>query len=84
MVVASSCSGCLVVHRDGLVAFCTEELDGGHCAGYDHHHLAGVMPCRVAPLVVRCWHCQQVTQLRLMLAEPFVPRLPERDSVLAN
>ncbi len=84
MAVSSMCSGCLVVHRDGLVAFCTEELDGGQCTGYDHPHLAGIMPCRVAPLVVRCRHCQQALQLRLMIAEPFNPVPPARDSVLIN
>lgn len=84
MAVTSSCSGCLVVHRDGTVAYCTEELDGGHCAGYDHRHLAGTMPCRVSPLVVRCQHCQEVMQLRLVLATPFQPHLPNRDPVWTN
>src|SRR5271163_974554 len=36
------CDGCLVLHRDGEIAYCSEELDGKTCAGYDMPHLAGV------------------------------------------
>jgi hypothetical protein len=69
------CDGCLVLHRDGMVAFCTEELDGRHCEGYDAPHLAGVMSCRVSPRKVNCRRCQQAMQYRLMVAPEFVPEI---------
>lgn len=78
------CEGCLVVHRDGLIAFCTEELDGRPCRGHGLPHLGGLMPCRVVPRLVRCLHCTQVLQLRIVYSAPFVPSLPMRDPALVN
>ncbi len=75
------CEGCLVLHRDGVVAFCSEELDGRTCAGYGHRHLAGLMSCRVEPRVVRCRRCQQAMQFRLIIAPAYVP---ERELVAVN
>lgn len=80
----AACGGCLVMHRDGSVAFCTEELDGRPCAGYGERHLGGTMSCRVAPRLVRCLHCQQTMQLRLLFAAPFVPPMPARSPALVN
>ena len=59
------CNGCLVLHRDGEVAYCSEELDGGTCSGYDVPHLAGIMACRVTPRGTRCRHCDEVMRNRL-------------------
>jgi len=42
-----SCPGQLVVHRDGTVAYCTEERSGRACAGEDHPHRGGFFACRV-------------------------------------
>jgi hypothetical protein len=42
-----SCPGQLVVHRDGTVAYCTEEHGGRKCAGEDHPHRGGFFACRV-------------------------------------
>ena len=67
------CDGCLVLHRDGEIAYCSEELDGRPCAGYDMPHLAGVMACRVTPRGSRCQHCDDVMCRRLMMAPTFVP-----------
>lgn len=78
------CHGCLVVHRDGLVAFCTEDLDGRRCRGAHLPHLGGSMPCRVVPRIVRCLHCQRTLQIRLAFAPPFVPPLPDRTPALVN
>jgi hypothetical protein len=69
------CDGCLVLHRDGAVAYCTEELDGRGCSGYDQPHLAGVMPCRVQPYRVRCRRCQHALQFRLIIAPDYEPEL---------
>jgi len=69
------CEGCLVLHRDGEIAFCTEELDGRACAGYHRPHLAGVMSCRVVPQRVRCRRCERAMQYRLMVAPEFHPDL---------
>jgi hypothetical protein len=66
------CNGCLVLHRDGEVAYCSEELDGNSCTGYGEPHLAGVMACRITPLGKRCAHCDEVMRLRLALAPAFV------------
>lgn len=82
--MGSVCGGCLVLHRDGSVAFCTEELDGRPCAGYGQRHLGGTMPCRVAPRLVSCMHCQQTLQLRILYSAPFVPTHPERTPALVN
>lgn len=79
-----ACCGCLVLHRDGSVAFCTEEIDGRPCEGYGHRHLGGTMPCRVAPRIVQCLHCRQVMQLRLIFAPPFRAEEPERSPALVN
>ena len=57
------CNGCLVLHRDGEIAYCSEELDGNDCAGYELPHLAGVMACRVTPRGSRCQHCDQAMQI---------------------
>jgi hypothetical protein len=67
------CDGCLVLHRDGEIAYCSEELDGKQCAGYDMPHLAGVMACRVTPRGTRCRHCDEVMRIRLITAPDFVP-----------
>jgi len=67
------CNGCLVVHRDGAVAFCSEELDGGRCDGYEMAHLAGIMSCRVSPRSPRCHHCEDIMRHRLAVAPDFVP-----------
>jgi hypothetical protein len=67
------CNGCLVLHRDGEIAYCSEELDGNDCAGYELPHLAGVMACRVTPRGSRCQHCDQAMQFRLIMAPDFVP-----------
>ncbi|HXQ43096.1 MAG TPA: hypothetical protein VN816_00530 [Acidimicrobiales bacterium] len=67
------CNGCLVLHRDGEVAYCSEELDGGACSGYDVPHLAGIMACRVTPRGTRCRHCDDVMRNRLIMAPDFVP-----------
>ena len=42
-----SCPGQLVVHRDGTVAYCTEEAAGRRCGGEDHPHRGGFFACRV-------------------------------------
>ena len=57
------CDGCLVLHRDGEIAYCSEELDGKTCAGYDMPHLAGVMACRITPRGTRCRHCDEVMRI---------------------
>lgn len=67
------CNGCLVLHRDGEIAYCSEELDGKDCTGYSEPHLAGVMACRVTPRGKRCHHCDEAMKRRLMMAPPFVP-----------
>jgi hypothetical protein len=67
------CNGCLVCHRDGGIAYCSEELDGGVCAGRDDHHLGGVLACRMSALSSRCDHCDSVMRHRLMTAPIFVP-----------
>jgi len=67
------CNGCLVVHRDGVVAYCSEELDGGRCDGYEMAHLAGIMSCRVSPRRIRCIHCEEVMRSRITGAPVFVP-----------
>ena len=67
------CNGCLVMHRDGEIAYCSEEIDGGACTGYHLPHLAGVMACRVTPRGYRCRHCDEVMTRRLLIAPDFVP-----------
>jgi len=62
-----------LLHRDGEIAYCSEELDGKSCAGYDMPHLAGVMACRVTPRGTRCRHCDEVMRIRLITAPDFVP-----------
>lgn len=39
------CPGALVVHNDGTLAACSEELDGRCCVGADRPHL-GAISCR--------------------------------------
>ena len=73
MMMAAMCNGCLVLHRDGEIAYCSEELDGKACLGYDAPHLAGVMACRVTPRGTRCRHCDEVMRRRLLLAPDFIP-----------
>jgi hypothetical protein len=73
MAMAAMCNGCLVLHRDGEIAYCSEELDGKECLGYDAPHLAGVMACRVTPRGTRCRHCDEVMRRRLILAPDFIP-----------
>jgi len=67
------CDGCLVVHRDGTTAYCSEELDDRPCQGYDTPHLAGLLACRLSPRWSRCPHCDSVMRRRLSLAPTFVP-----------
>ncbi|HXQ62695.1 MAG TPA: hypothetical protein VN796_10195 [Acidimicrobiales bacterium] len=54
-----SCLGQLIVHRDGTVAYCTEETAGRTCPGEDHPHRGGFFAHR---LVTRhsCPRCIQV------------------------
>ncbi len=66
------CDGCLVIHRDGQVAYCSEELDGGLCAGYELTHGGGVMGCRVTSISTRCSHCDEVLYHNLVFAVEFV------------
>jgi len=70
------CNGCLVVHGDGVVAYCSEELDGGQCDGYEFAHLAGIMSCRVSPRSARCSHCGDVMRQQIAVAPDFVPNRP--------
>jgi hypothetical protein len=42
-----SCPGQLVVHRDGTVAYCTEDTGGHACLGEDRTHRGGFLACRV-------------------------------------
>lgn len=44
-VGAGGCTGTLVLHDDGVVAACSEELDGRPCAGAHCPH-AGIVSCR--------------------------------------
>jgi hypothetical protein len=74
--VMAMCNGCLVVHRDGTVAYCSEEIDGGVCDGYEMAHLAGIMSCRVTPRRTRCRYCDDIMCKRLAAAPPFVPEEP--------
>jgi hypothetical protein len=66
------CDGCLVLHRDGLVAYCSEELDGGLCAGYETAHRGGVMECRITLASTRCGHCDNALRRTLTFAALFV------------
>ena len=59
-----------MLHRDGEIAYCSEEMEGKTCAGYDEPHLAGIMSCRVTPRVMRCRHCDEAMILRLLTAPP--------------
>lgn len=77
--VVRVCDGCLVLHRDGEIAYCSEELDGRPCAGYGEPHLAGVMSCRVSPRRVVCRRCQHAMQFRLIVAPEYVPELTPVD-----
>ncbi len=43
----TSCAGQLVVHRDGSVAYCSQERSGHSCAGEDRPHRRGVVACRL-------------------------------------
>jgi len=56
-----------------MVAYCSEELDGGQCDGYELAHLAGIMACRVTALGNRCRHCDHILGNRLAVAPAFVP-----------
>jgi len=52
----TSCTGLLVVHRDGTVAYCSEVRAGRHCAGEDRPHQGGVFACRLVEGQA-CTHC---------------------------
>lgn len=52
----TSCAGQLVVHRDGTVAYCSEEQEGNTCAGEDRPHRRGVVACRLVS-TERCSYC---------------------------
>jgi hypothetical protein len=67
------CNGCLVVHRDGAVAYCSQELDDGLCSGYETVHEAGILSCSVAPRKHPCRYCHDVMRHRLVCAPAFVP-----------
>jgi hypothetical protein len=56
----TSCGGLLVVHRDGTVAYCTEDRAGRRCAGEDRPHHGGVFACRLVEGEA-CGHCNPVT-----------------------
>lgn len=71
--VVTTCNGCLVVHRDGVVAYCSEGLDGGECVGYEKPHLGGTMSCRVTAHGARCGRCDDAMRDRLLVAPTFVP-----------
>ena len=53
-----SCAGRLVVHRDGTVAYCTEDHAGRRCMGHERPHRGGTFACT---LLARgtCDHCNQ-------------------------
>jgi hypothetical protein len=52
----ANCRGSLVIHRDGSVAYCSEEHTGGRCAGDDRPHDGGVFACRLVEGEA-CGHC---------------------------
>jgi hypothetical protein len=52
----TSCTGLLVVHRDGTVAYCSENRAGRDCAGEDRPHQGGVFACRLVEGEA-CTHC---------------------------
>jgi len=54
-----SCPGQLVVHRDGTVAYCTEETAGRGCAGEDRPHRSGFFACRLVD-GDRCPYCNLI------------------------
>ena len=56
----TSCGGLLVVHRDGTVAYCTEDRAGRQCSGEDRPHHGGVFACRLVEGEA-CAHCNPVT-----------------------
>lgn len=51
-----SCAGQLVVHRDGSVAYCTEERAGRRCPGDDRPHRRGIFACRLT--LDHCPYCE--------------------------
>jgi hypothetical protein len=56
----TSCDGLLVVHRDGTIAYCTEDRSGRQCAGEDRPHHGGVFACRLVEGDA-CAYCHPVT-----------------------
>ncbi|HZU79052.1 MAG TPA: hypothetical protein VE991_03985 [Acidimicrobiales bacterium] len=54
-----SCPGQLVVHRDGSVAYCTEDQHGAVCAGEDRPHRRGIFACRLVS-DDHCDYCSSV------------------------
>jgi hypothetical protein len=61
------CPGQLVVHRDGTVAYCTEENAGRRCAGEDRPHRGGFFACRVVD-GDSCTYCAETS----ITAEPAI------------
>ena len=61
-----SCAGQLVVHRDGSMAYCSEERAGRSCAGEDHPHRGGFVACRLVD-ESDCEYCS-LTALSVHLA----------------
>jgi hypothetical protein len=78
------CSGCLVRHRDGSVAYCSRELDGHRCTGPDRPHLGGVLGCRVTAKAAPCRYCTRDLLRRLVVAPLFVPAHDLEDVVVTN
>jgi hypothetical protein len=56
----ANCGGSLVIHRDGSVAYCSEDRAGGKCAGEDRPHIGGVFACRLVEGEA-CAYCNPAT-----------------------
>ncbi len=51
------CRGRLIVHRDGSVIACTEQLDGRECPGYDPAWHLGQLTCNRILDGIPCTYC---------------------------
>lgn len=65
MQLNNFCYGSLVLHRDGTIAYCSEELGGGRCAGFQLPHFAAPLTCRVSNTSSRCKVCDTRKAWRL-------------------
>jgi hypothetical protein len=54
------CPGRLVLHRQGEVAFCTEEIEGRVCLGYDTPHFSPPDNCWLVIAGTPCAICDRV------------------------